>query len=126
MGAGLKGQRLIADLILDGNGNVESHGLQLGAQDLLRDGSDSFGGNTEGWQEKAEFEREQDIEQGEIGERDTAAGAQDDWVGAPNVRIEGIKSAAEKDARKKRKKEKRQQERRNAQAEKQAKDQPKG
>ena len=122
--AGLKGERLVADLILDGNGKVELHGLQLGAQDLLRDGIDSFAGNREGWQEKAEFEREQDIEQEEIGERDIAAGAQDDWIGAPNVRIEGAKSAAEKEARRNRKKEKRLQERKAVQAK--ARNQPKG
>ena len=124
--AGLRGERLIADLILDGHGEVESHALQWEAQDLLRDRSDSFPGNTEGWQEKADFEREQGIEQGEVGERDNAAGAQDVWIGVPNVRIEGAKSAAEKDARRKRKKGKRLQERRNIQAEKQARDQPKG
>ena len=123
--AGLRGERLIADLVLDGNGEVESHGLQLGAQDLLRDDRNSFAGNTEGWQEKAEFEREQDIEQGDIGERDNAAGAHADWAGAPNVRIEGVKSTVEKDARKKEKKEKRLQERRNVQAEKQPRNQPK-
>ena len=123
--AGLRGERLIADLILDGNGEVESHGLQSGAQDLFRDGSNNLAGNTEGWQEKAEFEREQDIEQGEIGESDNAAGAHDDWIGAPNVRIEGVKSAIEKDARRKRKMERRLQERRNAQTEKQAGDEPK-
>ena len=123
--ASLRGERLIADLILYGNGEVESHGPQLGTQGLLRDNRNSFAGNTEGWQEKAEFEREQDIEQGEIGERDDAAGAHPDWIGAPNVRIEGAKSAAEKDSRRKKKKEKRLQGRRNAQAEKQAKDQSK-
>ena len=122
--ASLRGERLIADLILDSNGEVESHGLQLGAQGLLHDSRNSFAGNTEGWQEKAEFEREQDIHQGEIGGRDNAAGAHADWIGAPNVRIEGAKSATEKGARRKRK-EKRLQERRNVQAKKQAKDQSK-
>lgn len=120
--AGLRGEHLGADLSFSKFGGEGLPGLKAGKdggmiiidRSNLAKGADVDGQDRdvdmenveEGWQDKSEFEREQEVTQGEIGKR------------MPNV-IEGevpnvmeSKSTVYKEDRKKRKKEKRMQEKR--------------
>lgn len=110
--AGLKGEQLTTELDWDDHGGVEHNGIDLESQSLIRETNDSLATNYDEWQDKAEFDREQDIEQGEMGDRDNLVGDQGDGVKVPNVWVEGTKSVIEKDARKRKKKERRLQDRR--------------
>lgn len=62
----------------------------------------------EGWQDKGEFEREQSVEIGEIGGRDSSHGMMGKSQ-TPYVAIDGTTKVIDKMARKKAKKEKRKQ-----------------
>ena len=110
--AGLKGEQLTTELAWDEHAEGEPSGTELASQDLFRGANHSLATNHDGWQDKAEFDREQDIDQGEMGDRDNLVGYQGDGVRIPNVWVEGTKSATEKDARKRKKKERRLQDRR--------------
>lgn len=111
--AGLKGEHLGADL------TFENFGGQ-GLPDLM--GEDAIAGATEKpigemerqgqtlegeWQEKEEFERQQEMVQGEIGERDNApsGGFNQDNGRTPRVKV--TKSNGQIDARREAKKERR-------------------
>ena len=72
----------------------------------------------------AEFEWEQGIEQGELGERSNAIGSNNaigsraDGMRVPKVGVEGAKDDLDKEARKRKKKERRLQDRKNNTAKK--------
>lgn len=116
--AGLKGERLATDMAIGedkmGQGLITDGGLQ----ELFDRKTDAAAVDTNGWQDKAEFEREQGIEQGEIGKRSNAASNGANGFTVPKVGVEGPKSDLDKDARKRRKKERRLHDRKDAQAKK--------
>lgn len=101
--AGLKGEQLAVDSTLDGNGKAVLQAKELGARAIFYGNGESSGSKANGWQDKDEFEREQDIEQSEIGDRDNAVDYEGDGVRVPNVRIESTQSVADKEARKRKK-----------------------
>lgn len=122
--AGLRGEQLGADLTFGKYGGeglpdmmVLGEGLPRSTSDRLDgglNGSNSGPGGGEGgsgieWQDKTEFDREQDVTQGEIGERDNVVGDEGDGYRVPNVEVP--KSTDDKEQRKRRKKERRLQER---------------
>ena len=119
--AGLRGEHLGADLSLKkygGDGlpkmmDQASAGAK-GFYEAQRDESQERQVKEEdlGWQDKAEFEREQDIEQGELGPRNNAVEGSGWQNGRPPQvpKVEVPMSAADKDERKRRKKEKRKRE----------------
>ena len=122
--AGLSGQQLGADLTLEkygGEGLPDLMFTENCFQDLLPEVSGQplgdGNGAGEGWQDKMEFERQQEVVQGEMGERDNAGGQGRDALRVP--RVEATKTTADKEDRKKRKKRRRQQERREEEAKKQ-------
>lgn len=116
--AGLRGEQLGADLSFDKYGG---HGLPelMPTADAFHDSTIngvggvpvSSNGGGEEWQDKTEFEREQEVVQGEIGERDNAVDQGRDARSEPTV--EATRTTADKEKRKKRKKQRRLQERRN-------------
>ena len=116
--AGLKGERLATDMAIGEDG--EGHGLitKDGSQELPDRKADAASIDTNGWQDKAEFEREQGIEQGEIGERSNEASNRANGFTVPMVGVEGPKSDLDRDARKRRKKVRRLQDRKDVQAKK--------
>ena len=112
--AGMKGEHLGADLTLEeygGEGLPDTIGGHTiaGANETPVGGLQNEGQDLEGgWQDKEEFEREQDIEQGEIGKRDNAVEGNQ----MPKVKVaKGAGHEVDKDARKRRKKERRKKER---------------
>lgn len=136
--AGLRGEFLGADLSLGKEGEDSAEGSsweggeQVFQKDFERKASGKMHGQGEGWQDRGEFEREQSIEQGELGDRGVGIeGKVHEVVETmdedPNEAVSGEeelnmtspkkprKTEAEKADRKQRKKEKRK-------AEKQAKD----
>lgn len=123
--AGLRGEQLTTELAWDHHIEGEPNGTDLGPQGLVHGANDSLATNHDGWQDKAEFDREQDIEQGEMGDKDNLVGDQGDGIRVPNVWVEGTKSATEKDARKRKKKERRLQDRRAVLAKQQLEKHPK-
>ena len=125
--AGLRGQQLGADLTFreyGGEGLPDMFVTSKGLPRLPSDGLDgapnasvggrASGGDVEGngveWQDKTEFDREQEVTQGEIGERDNAVGDVGDGYRVPDVEV--TKSTADREERKRRKKAKRSQQRR--------------
>ena len=120
--AGLRGEHLAVDLIL--NDDTEK---SQDAVPRLQSGShrndDGLADGVNGWQDKAEFEREQDIEQGEIGDRNNVVGDQGDGINVPHIQVEGTKSAADKDAQRRTKKARRSQQQKGVQARRKSKSQ---
>lgn len=119
--AGLKGEQLGADLDYEQYGGQGLPGLMPipnGKPNGLADGIEGASGNAnaadEGWQDKMEFDRQQDIVQGEIGDRDNAVGERRDAQSVPMVAP--TQSTGDKEERKRRKAERRLQERKNAEA----------
>lgn len=122
--ASLRGEQLGANLTFGkygGQGLPRLMHTQDGFVNILsKDGTEVAGdtnGGEELWQDRTEFDRQQEIVQGEIGERDNAARKRHDALTVP--RVEATKTIADKDVRKKRKKERRQQERKEAEIKKQ-------
>lgn len=124
--AGLKGEQLGADLALE---QFAGDGLpDLGAEnavalptDIPDQGLDCQGDGAETeWQDKAEFERQQDVVQGEIGKRGALSGGLSETGQIP--RVKATKSAGEIDARKEAKKERKKKERRRQEEKRKAKD----
>ena len=114
--AGLRGEHLGADLSFaefggDGQTDLKAqfNGDTLGpkasraTETLEVDGGD--------WQDKEDFDREQDIEEGDIGERSQAARTEDTEVPRVNITMSSANKDT-KEARKLRKKERRRKERR--------------
>ena len=114
--AGLKGERLATDMAPGENGKGQGLISEGGSREPLDEEIKSAGIDTNGWQDKAEFEREQGIEQGEIGERSNASRNHVNGSTVPVVGFHGPKSDLDKDARKQRKKVRRLQDRKAAQA----------
>ena len=111
--AGLKGEHLGADLMLEEYGGEGLLGMSdghavAGASEIPVGGLQDEGQQLEGdWQDKEEFEREQDIVQGEIGKRDNAV----EGKRTPKVKVaNGGGHELDKEARKRLKKEKRKKE----------------
>ncbi|KAK0516534.1 hypothetical protein JMJ35_001137 [Cladonia borealis] len=115
--AGLRGEHLAADLTFekfDGDGLPE---LILGnAENSVAtvDGSqmEQHTGAVEGeWQDKEEFEREQELVEGDIGDRDNAVegGFREEGGKVPMVKAISTKSLKEKEERRKAKKERQKQ-----------------
>ena len=120
--AGLKGERLGADPPIGKHGAQGLPGLMPlsnGRADSFPEGSGDALGNSAGaeevWQDKAEFDRQQEIVQGEIGQRDNAPGEGGNVHGVPKV--EATKTTADKAIRRLKKAERRRQERREHQLE---------
>ncbi|KAL8826476.1 MAG: hypothetical protein Q9191_003777 [Dirinaria sp. TL-2023a] len=112
--AGLKGEQLGADLTFqsDGMPGIPSEGFDApnaSVGGLGGGGSGVADDNKVEWQDKTEFDREQEVTQGEIGERDNTVGDVGDGYRAPDVEV--TKSAANKE-RKRRKKTRKLQQRR--------------
>lgn len=124
--AGLKGEQLGADLTFQKYGGeglpdllVTSEGLpRLPSEGLdgalnASVGSLGGGGGVSGdrveWQDKTEFDREQEVTQGEIGERDNVMGDVGEGYRVPDVEV--TKSTADREERKRRKKARRSQQR---------------
>lgn len=125
--AGLKGEQLGADLTFQRYGGeglpdmlVASDGMpgkpsegfdapNASVGGLGGGGSGIVGDNKVEWQDKTEFDREQEVTQGEIGERDNTVGDVGDGYRVPDVEV--TKSAADKE-RKRRKKARKLQQRR--------------
>ncbi|KAL6716463.1 hypothetical protein ACLMJK_006030 [Lecanora helva] len=111
--AGLKGEHLGADLTFEKYGGEGLPGLKdgntvPGATEVPIGGVSDGGRDTEsGWQDKEEFEREQDVVEGEIGKRDNAINGED-YNSIPKVKSGG--DNINKDARKQAKKERRKKE----------------
>lgn len=116
--AGLKGERLAADLTVGEDGEGEFLTTELPAQGPSEGKNDGAATDNNGWQDKAEFEREQGIEQGEVGERNKAVGGRADGISVPKVGVEGAKVDLDKEARKRKKKERRLQVRKESTAKK--------
>ena len=132
--AGLWGEHLAADLTFEAFSGQGFPGLNRvssfnGDQGRRENGVEAGTEPEEGWQDKAEYEREQAIIEGEVGSRNNAAEGlelkgNDGRMGKPEGRIPAVKSRpagteAEKAARRKRKKEKRDQQRREREAQRQ-------
>jgi len=122
--AGLRGEQLGADLTFKkfgGQGLPELMPTENGFQELTNEGVGEVPSSSEdvgeGWQDKMEFEREQEVVQGEIGKRDNAADGGRDTRNVPTV--EPTKTTADKEKRKKRKKQRRLDWRRNGEVKKQ-------
>ena len=119
----MRGEQLGADLTFEKYGGEGLPDMMVMGKHLPRSTSDRLDGGLNGsisgpvgggdgeieWQDKTEFEREQDVTQGEIGERDNAVGDGGDGYRVPNVEV--TKTTADKDERKRRKKERRSQQR---------------
>jgi hypothetical protein len=121
--AGLRGEHLGADLPIPQFGGEGLVGFQVGGSGRRRRGTKAANGTTGssttdtemkdgGWQDREEFEREQDIARGDVGGLmqnvfDLAA-EKDEEV----PRVEETKSTGDKEARRQRKREKRLKEKR--------------
>ena len=115
--AGLRGEHLAADLTFeklgeDGvpdltTGNAENPGATVGGSQM-----EHHNGVVEGeWQDKEEFEREQELVEGDIGDRDNAVegGFEEEGGKVPMVKTTSTKSMKEREERKKAKKERKKQ-----------------
>ena len=113
MEAGLRGEQLGADLIFEEFGEQsvpDSMPAQNGFQRSLPEGlSGAAKGVEGGWQDRTEFERQQDIVRGENGKRHNAIGRGRDTRDVP--RVEATDTNSDGKDRKKRKKQRRRQER---------------
>lgn len=115
--AGLRGEHLAADLTFEkfgGNGLPELVPGNAGNAVVTADGSQMEHQNGEvegGWQDKEEFEREQELVEGDIGDRDNAVegGFEEEGGKVPMVKTIPTKRLKEKEERKKAKKERRKQ-----------------
>ena len=114
--AGLRGEQLGADLMFEEFGEQgvpELMPTQNGFQGSLPEGLSGAAkggdGVEGGWQDRTEFERQQDIVQGENGKRHSAIGQGRDTRNVP--RVEATDTNADREKRKKRKKQRRRQER---------------
>lgn len=92
--------------LMPGNGVAEDavgDGSFRGAVSAEQGGGEM--GMQDGWQDKAEFERQQEVVRGDVGERDTAVdgGFEEDGAVVPRVRTTW--GSEDKEARKKAKKE---------------------
>ena len=124
--AGLKGERLATDSTLDKSGEAELKAEELGLKELPHLSLNGVAAGTDGWQDKAVFEREQDIEQSAIGDKSSAIDGWGHGGVVPRVGIQGTKGTIDKDDRKRKKKEKRLRERQNSQTQKLTKRNSKG
>ncbi|KAL8749640.1 MAG: hypothetical protein Q9199_007561 [Rusavskia elegans] len=129
--AGLRGEHLAADLTFK---NFGGEGLPaLMSDQVPNTGTETEEGKGEadqgiaqGWQDKAEYEREQAVEQGEVGPRSNALErsalnrrpGNEGWE-IPAVENAGGASTLDKDERKRKKKEKRDQRKKAAEAQRQ-------
>ena len=114
---GLRGEQLAPDVTFDNDAEGEPHAMESASQELSYEPNGDSAIDVDGWQDKEEFEREQDIEQGEIGARNNVPATKRTQV--PKVKVKGSESGAEKDARRRQKKERRLQARRDQQVRKQ-------
>ena len=117
--AGLQGERLATNRGAigedeKGDGSITNGG----SQELFDRRTVAAVIDADEWQDKAEFEREQGIEQGEVGERSNTVSNRANGLTVPTVEVEGAKSNIDKDARKRRKKLRRLQDRKDVQAKK--------
>ncbi|MCJ1405001.1 hypothetical protein MMC11_008227 [Xylographa trunciseda] len=114
--AGLRGQHLTADLLADeydykGQPDQQSfrNAMNQSALTALPNGNVASADvdiGLDGWQDKTEFEREQDITQGEVGDRlQGVTDLQGEDVKVPQVHV--TRTHGEKEDRKRRKREKR-------------------
>ena len=110
MEAGLKGEHLGADLdfekeVAEGFSDLVTGDTVAGAKEVSDGGILGKGGDLEaGWQDKEEFEREQDVVQGELGTRDNGVDMGFEERGGHMPKLKITKSSGEKEARKKAKK----------------------
>ena len=117
MEAGLKGEHLGVDLTFEKYGgeglpDMKVEDAVAGANEISTGGQDAPGKDLEGmWQDKEEFEREQDIVEGEVGKRDNAVDGGFEDEGGHVPKVKSTKSRVEKLDRKKLKKERRKKER---------------
>lgn len=104
--AGLRGEHLGEDLSYADHGGQGLPGMQFGRSDKVEvhGAGDTMG--QDGWQDMDEYEREQEVTEGEVGQRHTGVG--EDGGDVPRLR-ESL-SVHEKEERKRRKKEKRKKE----------------
>ena len=114
--AGLRGEELGADLIFEEFGEQRVPELmptQNGFQGSLPEGLSGVAkggdGVERGWQDRTEFERQQDIVQGENGKRHSAIGQGRETRTVPRVEATDINT--DREERKRRKKQRRRQER---------------
>jgi hypothetical protein len=119
--AGLRGEYLEPEIDLTGFGgeigtieatDVPVLGASAADNGVISEGAPVVAGQQKDeWQDKEEFEREQGVDQGELGSQITARREQlSNATGIPNVAK--TKTSGDKEDRKKRKKERRQQEKR--------------
>ena len=127
--AGLRGKQLGADLAFDEYGGEGLPGATIagdavaGANEIPNGYINGQGKALEGgWQDKEEFEREQDIVQGEVGRRDNAVDGESVEKGGRMPKVKATRSAGDKETRKRAKKEKRKKERAAAELAKQMRD----
>lgn len=115
--AGLGGEHLGADLTFQNYGGEGQPDMMVGntiagANEIPIGGLDRQGQELEGgWQDKEEFEREQEIVEGEIGKRDNAINGASGEKGGRVPKVEATKCRDDKKARKQAKKDKRKGER---------------
>ncbi|KAL8882421.1 MAG: hypothetical protein Q9192_007587 [Flavoplaca navasiana] len=126
--AGLRGEHLAADLTFKDYGGEGLPALMSdqtpNAGIEIDDGhSEADQGSAHGWQDKAEYEREQTIEQGEVGPRHNALKQpvlyrrpSNERGEIPAVESAGLASTVDKDERKRKKREKRDQKKRTTEA----------
>lgn len=109
--AGLKGEHLAADLTF---GKSEEPSLPrpitdnavAGATEIPIGSSREGGHEVEGeWQDKEDFERQQDVLQGEIGLRDNVVHGSHNGEGGQVPKVKATQSSGDKDAKRKAKKE---------------------
>ena len=117
--AGLKGEWLEPSLDLEGEGRgvvpIAGGTKGSGGENLLvGEGEEEEEGNGDGWQDLGEYQREQSIEGGEIGERQTGIRQEGEEGIHPDVKVgdEGISEEMRKKLRKEAKKARREKERR--------------
>ena len=125
--AGLKGEHLEADSTLEKHDEHGLSGLKVddaiaGATEIPIDNPREPGQELEGeWQDKEQFEREQDIVQGELGARDNASHSGHERDGGDVPKVKATVTSEDKDARKRRKKERKKREQREKEEQKKGK-----
>ncbi|KAL8789891.1 MAG: hypothetical protein Q9213_000961 [Squamulea squamosa] len=129
--AGLRGEHIAADLNFKEFGaerltNLISHQIPTNGAETQGSKGEAEEDPAEGWQDKAEYEREQVIEQGEVGPRSNALEQYglDRRPGKEGGKIPAVESAGgastmDKDERKRKKKEKRDKKKRELEARRQ-------
>ncbi|MCJ1406715.1 hypothetical protein MMC19_000782 [Ptychographa xylographoides] len=121
--AGLRGEHLSADIFPPQNGMQDTTGLQTNMSGVVEGGTSVLPAieedeqiaeaklREEGWQDKAEFELEQDVTQGEIGDRlQAVTEAPGEDMEVPSIQTTRARNDDRED-RKKRKKDRRKSER---------------